>query len=429
MTVEPEPSPRAEERSETRKLMFVFNGEPMRTGRELVIAMRQDWRRATKLLKDLSDPELASWLGARPDGDMLMRALRGDRDGAARFLRLQAEFDPGGVLEFRGRVISDATILAAGENASHNAEVDSHELTEDVTWLQKIREQRILLAIAAAVDDSGARTRLRADGRLHDWTLQAQTALDKCVTAWVYVVTGVDVQPPPFTAASLQGKYAGDEQRTRQREIEAARLERLTPMQAILRTQRFDQGHFARSDAGDFCTHQLSLWTTSRELEAELRSNIMQHQDSPQAVAMFRSLIEALPEVSDYNFEMLIALEKVASRSGEQLGRFVIAAFNDNAEVGEADIAIAAASELKALVGADSVDPQSKSSPVPHSWTDASHEARTARFREWVSSLTKGLKSPTPTELGTVITTRMIIEALLAGRDSPKSSGPDFLSN
>lgn len=421
MSVGPSTSPRDEGQPETRKLMYVFNGEPVRTGSELVTAMRQDWRRATKLLKRFSDPALTAWLEARPDGEMLMQALRLDRNAAARFLRLQAEFDPARELEFRGRVISDATILTAAQNASQAEDAESREVAEDIAWLEKIRDQRILHAIAAAVDDSSVRARLRAEVRLQNWTRQVQTVLDECVAAWAYVVTGVGVQSAPLIAALVRGEGPESEPDADQQRAQHLPPRGLTPLQSVMRERNFAEGVFATSDAGEFCARQLSLWTAHHRLETKLRAHILEHQDSPQDAAIFRSLLDDLPEVSDYNFEILSAVENVARRSGSQLGLIFTAAFREGVAANEFANAIAAANRLEALIGMGTTEPQAESSYVLSARADVSPEARSQRFRGWSSSLSEGLTQADLPELGTVIATRMVIEELLGVGAIPKA--------
>lgn len=101
--------------------MYVFNGLPVRSGLELVSAMRQHWTVATDLLDNWPDPPLKEWLRTRPDGDILILALDMEKSGGARLIRLQAEYDPDGPLEYQGVRIDEESIDRAIDEADPSA--------------------------------------------------------------------------------------------------------------------------------------------------------------------------------------------------------------------------------------------------------------------------------------------------------------------
>lgn len=241
---------------ETRKLMYVFSGLPVRSGYELVAAMRANWSLATDLLRDWDDHELKDWLKSRPDGDVLLRALDLEKSGGARLIRLQAEFDPDGPLEYEGVATNEeslkAAISAADPYVSEAApdlerfiqlKVERSELerrilrprlplptgrlnggvyqlmneiraieesqirssqerirsldveAEDLmmsppvkayNWLQNIRDDRILRAMAAVWEGPVAVRMLHADQRLNDWRDQSQELLQEAVFSVEY---------------------------------------------------------------------------------------------------------------------------------------------------------------------------------------------------------------------------------------------------
>ncbi len=133
---------------ETRKLMYVFDGLPVRSGLELVSAMRQRWADATDLLDAWPDPTLNEWLRARPDGNILVLALDMEKSGGSRLIRLQAEFDPDGPLEFQGAPVDDKSL----ERAIHDADPLSSETGANLSRFVQIEIERPKLE--ARVDTS-----------------------------------------------------------------------------------------------------------------------------------------------------------------------------------------------------------------------------------------------------------------------------------
>lgn len=102
--------------------MYVFDGLPVRSGIELVSAMRRHWRVATDLLDKWPDPPLKEWLRTRPDGDILILALDMEKSGGARLIRLQAEYDPDGSLEFQGAPVDEESLDRAIRDADPRSE-------------------------------------------------------------------------------------------------------------------------------------------------------------------------------------------------------------------------------------------------------------------------------------------------------------------
>lgn len=114
--------------------MYVFDELPIRSGLELVSAMRQRWVDATDLLDAWPDPPLKEWLRTRPDGDILILALDMEKSGGARLIRLQAEFDPDGPLEFQGARIDGESL----ERAIRDADPFNPESAADLTRFAQI---------------------------------------------------------------------------------------------------------------------------------------------------------------------------------------------------------------------------------------------------------------------------------------------------
>lgn len=106
--------------------MYVFHGLPVRSGIELVSAMRQHWTVATDLLDNWPDPPLREWLRARPDGDILILALDVEKSGGARLIRLQAEYDPDGPLEFQGAPVDEKSLDRAICDADPRSETGTN---------------------------------------------------------------------------------------------------------------------------------------------------------------------------------------------------------------------------------------------------------------------------------------------------------------
>lgn len=106
--------------------MYVFDGLPVRSGIELVSAMRQHWTVATDLLDNWPDPPLREWLRARPDGDILILALDMEKSGGARLIRLQAEYDPDGPLEFQGAPVDEESLDRAIRDADPRSETGTN---------------------------------------------------------------------------------------------------------------------------------------------------------------------------------------------------------------------------------------------------------------------------------------------------------------
>lgn len=137
---------------ESRELRYVFNGHPVRTGPELVEAMRRDWQAAGDLLAGRVDPGLEEWLRSRPGGDDVVRELRLETSGGARLIRLQAALDPGGPLMFQGREVTDASLDRAIRAANSWTPDAAGETDQCHRWLTGIRREQILKAMAAVVE-------------------------------------------------------------------------------------------------------------------------------------------------------------------------------------------------------------------------------------------------------------------------------------
>lgn len=157
---------------ETREHLFVWNGAAIRTGLELVQAMRAEWQAATKLLDKWPDRPLRDWLMTRPDGQVLAQVMDREANGDGRLIRLQARFDPDGPLEFMGRAVNDESMNQAIKAAERWSPESGGEAGEAHTWLSAIRDRYILRAIAAAVESDSQRL-IRADQLLNNWQQSA----------------------------------------------------------------------------------------------------------------------------------------------------------------------------------------------------------------------------------------------------------------
>ena len=164
---------------ESRELRYVFNGHPVRTGPELVEAMRRDWQAAGDLLAGRVDPGLEEWLRTRPGGDDVVRELRLETSGGARLIRLQAALDPGGPLMFQGREVTDASLDRAIRAANSWTPDAAGETDQCHRWLTGIRREQILKAMAAVVEGGTAERLGVADQRLRTWSRQTRDVLDR----------------------------------------------------------------------------------------------------------------------------------------------------------------------------------------------------------------------------------------------------------
>ena len=164
---------------ESRELRYVFNGHPVRTGPELVEAMRRDWQAAGDLLAGRVDPGLEEWLRSRPGGDDVVRELRLETSGGARLIRLQAALDPGGPLMFQGREVTDASLDRAIRAANSWTPDAAGETDQCHRWLTGIRREQILKAMAAVVEGDTAERLGAADQRLRTWSRQTRDVLDR----------------------------------------------------------------------------------------------------------------------------------------------------------------------------------------------------------------------------------------------------------
>ncbi|MDR1512444.1 MAG: protein kinase, partial [Propionibacteriaceae bacterium] len=163
---------------ETRELRYVFNGHPVRTGLELVHAMRLDWQAAGDLLSGRLDPALEDWLKARPDGETIVRGVGLEKSGGARLIRLQAELDPGGPLEFHGRRVDDESLNDAIRQAGSWRPGATGSAADAHAWLKALRQERVLGAMAAVVEGAAAERLGRADQLLDAWAKQTRDVLD-----------------------------------------------------------------------------------------------------------------------------------------------------------------------------------------------------------------------------------------------------------
>lgn len=153
---------------ETREHLFVWNGVAIRTGFELIQAMRPKWPEATKFLDKWPDRPLRDWLLTRPDGQVMVQVMDREANGDGRLIRLQAWFDPDGPLEFMGRAVNDESMNQAIKAAGLWSPESGGEAGEAHSWLGGIRDRHVLKAIAAAVESDSQRL-IRADQLLNDW--------------------------------------------------------------------------------------------------------------------------------------------------------------------------------------------------------------------------------------------------------------------
>lgn len=163
---------------ESREIRYVFNGVPVRTGVELVQAMRRDWQVAGELLAGRIDPGLETWLKTRPSGDSVVAAVQVEKTGGARLVRLQHELDPDGQLEFQGRQLTDAEFDKAIRSAGQWKPGASGEIERAHKWLQAVRRERVLGAMASVLDGSVAERVGRADVQLDKWSKQTSEVLE-----------------------------------------------------------------------------------------------------------------------------------------------------------------------------------------------------------------------------------------------------------
>ena len=102
-----------------------------------------------------------------------------ETSGGARLIRLQAALDPGGPLKFQDEEVTDASL----NHAIHKAKGWSPDATGEPAryhrWLNGIRRERILGAMAAVVEGDAAERLGIADQRLRTWSRQTLDVLDQ----------------------------------------------------------------------------------------------------------------------------------------------------------------------------------------------------------------------------------------------------------
>ncbi len=156
--------------------MFIWNGAPIRTGLELVQAMRADWSQATEFLNRWPDKPFRDWLLTRPQGQVLTQVMDLEVSGDGRLIRLQARFDPNGPLEFMGRAVSDESLNKAIATVSRWSPASTGRVSEAHVWLGAIRDQHVFRSIAGAVEADSTRL-IRADQLLNNWDQSARAFL------------------------------------------------------------------------------------------------------------------------------------------------------------------------------------------------------------------------------------------------------------
>lgn len=158
---------------ETREHMLIWNGAAIRTGLELVRAMRAEWGRAAEFLDKWPDKPLRDWLMTRPQGKVMADVLDLEANGDGRLIRLQARFDPDGPLEFMGRAVNDTSLNEAIAAVERWDPESGGEASRAHVWLDAIRDRHVLMSIAAAVESDSPRL-IRADQLLNDWDQTAR---------------------------------------------------------------------------------------------------------------------------------------------------------------------------------------------------------------------------------------------------------------
>ncbi|MGI5951561.1 MAG: protein kinase domain-containing protein [Brooklawnia sp.] len=156
-----------------RAATFVLNGRRVSNGATLVAAIRAGWEEAYRLLAEPISPQFEQWLRTVPGGAEALAAMRLEQSVGGRWVRLQAAFDPGQPLEYRGLRLDQTQLelmigLAKRWHAKAKPEVQAaHD------WLARVRDERVLRAAAAVLDGEWADDFAQADALLDRWRWQA----------------------------------------------------------------------------------------------------------------------------------------------------------------------------------------------------------------------------------------------------------------
>lgn len=155
-----------------RPVNLVVNGQRVRTGRDLVAALRDDWDEVVRQLSGDLHPHLVSWLRGFPEGMQALAAMQLEDSVGARWVRLQAALTPEAPLTYRGRGLSPGGLRATIAQASRWRPGATGEVAVAHDWLLSARRERVLRAAAAARDGAEADRLARADQALHRWWQQ-----------------------------------------------------------------------------------------------------------------------------------------------------------------------------------------------------------------------------------------------------------------
>lgn len=161
---------------ETREHLLVWNGAAIRTGLELVEAMRADWRQASEFLDRWPDGPLRDWLLTRPEGQVLVQVMDLESNGAGRLIRLQARFDPDGPLQLMGQAVNDESVNKAIQAVKNWSPESAGQVGQAHVWLGAIRDQHVFKSIAGAVEADSGRL-IKADELLDVWGMGARSFL------------------------------------------------------------------------------------------------------------------------------------------------------------------------------------------------------------------------------------------------------------
>lgn len=376
--------------AESRKLMYVFNGHPVRTGFELVAAMRQDWKAANKLLKNWPDRDLKGWLQTRPDGELLVRAIGMEQTGAARFIRLQAEFDPDSPLEFQGRPVSDESLSRAIESVAGATPGPGLRVADSdaQSWLEAIRDQRILAAVAATIDGPASAVLLRADQRLQSWTEQARAFLDQTVSDWAWVSTGTRLDQAALTVDDLEEQNAAPS------------------LQELAAGGRWGQAP-AQQQARALALLKIGTWRKARGLP----QSYLDRGDWAKAVELEKKYL------SGDAYEILSAVESASRDEAPRLARFFSVALGNGVVSDDQARATQAADLLRSIIAASEEGPgPTKPRGSSPSRTEDSAAAVEKRFGQWVQELRQRLERTDPADAGTLVAAHAVVAALAADR-------------
>lgn len=160
-----------------RQVKYVFNGQPVRTGVELVQAMRRDSELACRLLAGDIDPSLLAWLRAQPNRTEILDALAIEKTGGARLVRLQDLLDPDGQLEFMGRPLTVDEFHKVIRLADRWRPDAGEAVQRAHSWLAAVSREAILAAMAAVVDEPAASQWGEASAQLSKWRQQTRWVL------------------------------------------------------------------------------------------------------------------------------------------------------------------------------------------------------------------------------------------------------------